>query len=352
MPNLYTILGVKPNASADEIKKAYRKLATKFHPDKNQGDEFFADMFKQIREAYEVLSSPAKRAAYDRELGITSTWQTAGDKSETKSQNAEGGSEAPEILYFVASHKRVRSGQIITLKWDTKGTKEVRIVPYGAVQLRGEFKFEIPELDGYDLELELQAYSLRDFYHVTKTILLRNGDDISKRKKRAKSYSGSARQKGVHPRAMHNKRAPQVAGMDQRIAAFIIDFILTSIVFTAFIILEAWFDEERLILVFFAFWWVIASWFESGSWLATPGKYMYHLEVRKSDGKPVGFGYALVRNALKVMFWPGILLAFFNKQRRSLHDMGSETVVVELGWGKMRQEKLQEEREKRGKEQL
>lgn len=63
--NYYDILGIEPNATQTEIKKAYRKLSVKFHPDKNNGDTFLAEMFKNINEAYEVLSNPTKRKDYD-----------------------------------------------------------------------------------------------------------------------------------------------------------------------------------------------------------------------------------------------------------------------------------------------
>ncbi len=62
----YDILGVQRNAGADEIKKAYRKLAIKYHPDKNPGDKAAEEQFKEAAEAYEVLSNQEKRQRYDQ----------------------------------------------------------------------------------------------------------------------------------------------------------------------------------------------------------------------------------------------------------------------------------------------
>ena len=62
---LYNTLGVSQRAEAEEIKKAYKKLARKYHPDRNPGDEAAEERFKQINAAYDVLSDPVTRRNYD-----------------------------------------------------------------------------------------------------------------------------------------------------------------------------------------------------------------------------------------------------------------------------------------------
>ncbi len=81
MDDLYRILGVSRAASEDEIKKAYRAQAFKYHPDRNPGDKAAEEKFKQANAAYEVLGDKAKRAQYDR-YGTTSS---------TAEQTAYGG---------------------------------------------------------------------------------------------------------------------------------------------------------------------------------------------------------------------------------------------------------------------
>lgn len=68
LKNYYDILGIPPTATKEQIKSAYRKLSIKFHPDKNNGEEFFESMFKSINEAHEILMDDRKRANYDFQL--------------------------------------------------------------------------------------------------------------------------------------------------------------------------------------------------------------------------------------------------------------------------------------------
>ncbi|MFN4032433.1 MAG: molecular chaperone DnaJ [Fimbriimonadales bacterium] len=89
----YQILGVSRNADEKEIKSAYRKLARKYHPDVNPGDKAAEEKFKQINEAYQVLSDPEKRAAYDR---YGEQWQAYQRMREQYGENFQpGGFESP-----------------------------------------------------------------------------------------------------------------------------------------------------------------------------------------------------------------------------------------------------------------
>ncbi len=74
----YKILGVERSASEEEIRKAYRKLAMRYHPDRNPGNKQAEEKFKEINEAYQVLSDPQKRARYDQLGSAYSSWQQRG----------------------------------------------------------------------------------------------------------------------------------------------------------------------------------------------------------------------------------------------------------------------------------
>lgn len=87
----YQTLGVSRNADEKEIKKAYRKLAQKYHPDKNPGDKTAEQRFKEINEAYTVLSDPDKRAKYDRFGAQWEQYARAGGRPEDFDWGAWGG---------------------------------------------------------------------------------------------------------------------------------------------------------------------------------------------------------------------------------------------------------------------
>jgi curved DNA-binding protein CbpA len=98
--NLYQILDLEVDASQEEIKKSYRLLARKYHPDKHNGDKIFEDKFKEIKDAYDVLIDPAKRKKYDYSFSghnprkgkpdQTYTWATE-NKEKTTSSNGDKG---------------------------------------------------------------------------------------------------------------------------------------------------------------------------------------------------------------------------------------------------------------------
>jgi len=101
MKDYYRILGVQPTATADEIKKAYRQLALKYHPDRNQGDKLSETLFKQITEAYETLSDSDARKSYDYE-----SWR-AKTSDNDKQQSSRTTSDKVTPLTFLNIFKEI-----------------------------------------------------------------------------------------------------------------------------------------------------------------------------------------------------------------------------------------------------
>ena len=87
----YKILGVERNASDDDIRKAYRKLAMQYHPDRNPDDKQAEERFKEINEAYQVLSDSEKRTHYDRLGSDYSNWQRRGAQGDFNWDQYSGG---------------------------------------------------------------------------------------------------------------------------------------------------------------------------------------------------------------------------------------------------------------------
>jgi curved DNA-binding protein len=91
----YKTLGVERNATPEELKKAFRKLAMKHHPDRNLGDKTAEEKFKKINEAYEVLSDPQKRSRYDQLGESYNRWQQTGTGQENFNWDAWFGPNGP-----------------------------------------------------------------------------------------------------------------------------------------------------------------------------------------------------------------------------------------------------------------
>ena len=96
----YDVLGVERNVSEAELKKAYRRLAMKYHPDRNQGDTNTEKEFKEVKEAYEVLNDAQKRSAYDQ-FGHAGLGGAAGRAG------AAGAGGFSDIFEDVLCHQRI-----------------------------------------------------------------------------------------------------------------------------------------------------------------------------------------------------------------------------------------------------
>ena len=94
--NYYKILGVAANATSDQIKAAYRKLARKYHPDLNPQDKDANSKFQEVNEANEVLSDPKKRKAYDQ-YGLH--WKDGSQAKSTQKTKSKKASKAREETY-------------------------------------------------------------------------------------------------------------------------------------------------------------------------------------------------------------------------------------------------------------
>lgn len=131
MKDYYYFLGIKNDAPQEEIKKAYRKLSLKYHPDKNPDDDFFADRFKEIQEAYDTLNDEKRRKIYDSEY--------SGRRAISRSTSS------PVIKSFTATKVYAVKGDEVTVKWNTSHADVVKVLPFGLEKSFGERKFKITE---------------------------------------------------------------------------------------------------------------------------------------------------------------------------------------------------------------
>jgi len=143
LKDYYYFLGIRTDASSEDIKKAYRKLSLKYHPDKNENDEFFENRFREIQEAYEVLTDSEKRKIYDQNFGF--------QQRNSRSQFP------PHIKSFSANKIRVKKGDEIILNWQTANADVVKILPFGLEKAYGERIFKITEFKDGKFHVVLQA---------------------------------------------------------------------------------------------------------------------------------------------------------------------------------------------------
>ena len=175
MKDYYYILGVNSKASSDEIKKAYRKLSTKFHPDKNDGDDFFEERFKEIQEAYEILSNSERRPAYDRQY--EQRFGNAASSSNGTSYN----NFYPVIDTFTASSTKIYDGDEVEFRWNVFNANNVQIDKVGSLPPKGTKKIRISGLrSSKSIRVILTATNTHIGKSESKTIELENRayDDI------------------------------------------------------------------------------------------------------------------------------------------------------------------------------
>lgn len=148
MKDYYYFLGISQDASEEDIKKAYRKLSLKYHPDKNENDDFFADRFREIQEAYETLSDPGRRRSYDQNL--------------ESHQRSFRYNVPPAIKTFTANKIHAKKGEEIIINWQTSNADVVKVLPFGLEKPYGERIFKITEFKDGKFQLLL---------HVTNSLL-------------------------------------------------------------------------------------------------------------------------------------------------------------------------------------
>ena len=148
MKNYYYFLGVKENASEEDIKKAYRKLSLKYHPDKNPNDDYFETRFMEIKEAYEMLIDAEKRRIYDDNL--------------SHEQRSYRPNLPPTIKSFSVNKVRVQKGEEVTITWQTQNADIVKVLPFGLQKGYGEKVIRITEFKDGQFQLLL---------HVTNSLL-------------------------------------------------------------------------------------------------------------------------------------------------------------------------------------
>lgn len=111
MKNYYEILGVKTTATADEIKKSYRKLAKEYHPDQNKGNKNAAEKFAEISDAYSILSNEEERKKYDERLSGNTHSQSPFERNNNTSNGSKGANVNKDFTMSEEMFRSMGSGR-------------------------------------------------------------------------------------------------------------------------------------------------------------------------------------------------------------------------------------------------
>lgn len=223
MKDYYYILGVNREASQDEIKRAYRKLSHKFHPDKNNGDDFFADRFKEVKEAYDLLYSVEKRRAYD----------IKNKSGETSNKNF-----IPVIDYFKVDKIEIEYNDELTFTWKCYNTDYCILKPFGRVNPIDTKKIKIKEYEKNKLSFELIAVNTYIDRQISSKLRVSNLTYSKLKEKIIKEYLQDVETQRIQEEDLKNSisKTKQNVNYDYGTGGTIILLTLCLILFTLFIL--------------------------------------------------------------------------------------------------------------------
>ncbi len=134
----YSVLGIKRSASPDEIKRAYRKAVFRYHPDRNPGDDDAAGKFKQVLDAYEVLSDLKRRANYDQVTRPPEGEPEAEEESSAEEQGPQFGADPGNGFHFTQDFKHKVEAEPKCPSCSVVGTDRIISRKAGASSARGK----------------------------------------------------------------------------------------------------------------------------------------------------------------------------------------------------------------------
>lgn len=174
----YQTLGVSRSASQDDIKKAYRRLARKYHPDVNPDDKTAEDRFKEVNEAFQVLSDPEKREKYDRFGAHWEQYQRQGGRPE----GFDWG-QWTQQPYGQAQYRRVSPDEFNDMFGGGTGFSDFFEALFGGMGRRSsgrvdDFDFGTRSRRGRDIEHEIDISLEEAFYGTTRTLKWEDGRRI------------------------------------------------------------------------------------------------------------------------------------------------------------------------------